>query len=674
MNRLLSTNHLLPDRSLREHYVGSRSEPRHLLTVRSLAVAILLLCNAVSHAESVQPAVVATKDGNRLTYLDERNPFYPHADFPKLTTPMWIGEPGVEAVILLSIDDMGRPAAQSQADSGPEAFLSFLCPLVNRLRQIDGRAPIAVMTCRTQPANPTLQKMLELGMSLDCHSYTHRFPFMRFDDKSLAGKDTLRECRDDFVACLENLFQVPNNRPVAYRMPGCDAQNTNSPRFYSEIFPLRTTTGQFLSCDTSIMTWFPADDKSLPPKLRFDDLERKRFEKYVFNIPQTKHFINHIRGYPYPYVINNLIWELPVTIPCDSHGVHQHRARSDKTVDDWKRAVDICVRKKGLCTLLFHTIGYINAEQLAAVIGYADRTYAGRVKFLNCREIRDRLVMNALGGASLRSQAGGDNGVRALDVNADGFLDFVIANGRRQETRVWDPRRNAWRSLGFPAPIVRHEDTEQPVPLGLRFWTTSTGTAGIAIADGDLRGVWEFADDGWERSKISLPETAGGIRLAISQQGVDRGVRFRDLNADGVSDLIVNNERQNAIFLWRREAGWQRAPFELPALGWLVDAHGQDQGLRFVDLDGDADDDLVYSNDRGYSVRLFESFQTGWSEETRHGPTDQPDSLPPIVRGRQLGGVWFHGNAMIEENEFTTPLSREFIRRIPFEKLLGGSQ
>ena len=33
-------------------------------------------------------------------------PYYPGTNFPKLTTPQWVGEPGVDAVITLGIDDM----------------------------------------------------------------------------------------------------------------------------------------------------------------------------------------------------------------------------------------------------------------------------------------------------------------------------------------------------------------------------------------------------------------------------------------------------------------------------------------------------------------------------------------------------------------------------------------
>ena len=179
--------------------------------------------------------------------------------------------------------------------------------------------------------------------------------------------------------------------------------------------------------------------------------------------PQTKTFVNSIRNYPYPYVINNSIWELPVTIPCDSHGVHQNRPQSDKTVDDWKRAVDICVRKQGFMNLLFHTIGYITNEQVVEVIDYADRKCGHRVKFLNCREIYDRLTKNVLGGVPLRSKTGGDNGVRLLDLNADGFLDAVIGNSTCQTTRIWDPNSKQWSDFPLPAQIVSDEDTRDPV-------------------------------------------------------------------------------------------------------------------------------------------------------------------------------------------------------------------
>ena len=61
-------------------------------------------------ATRLSAAPDARLNGNRLTYLDEDNPFYPHLGFARLATPQWVGEPGVEAVVILAIDDMSQPA------------------------------------------------------------------------------------------------------------------------------------------------------------------------------------------------------------------------------------------------------------------------------------------------------------------------------------------------------------------------------------------------------------------------------------------------------------------------------------------------------------------------------------------------------------------------------------
>src|SRR4051812_15826430 len=59
-----------------------------------LAFAFLLATTAVA------------ADGNRLAYLSENDPFYVSRSFPKLVTPQWLGEQGVEAVVILAIDDL----------------------------------------------------------------------------------------------------------------------------------------------------------------------------------------------------------------------------------------------------------------------------------------------------------------------------------------------------------------------------------------------------------------------------------------------------------------------------------------------------------------------------------------------------------------------------------------
>ena len=69
-------------------------------------------------------APVCAADGNRLAYLDESaNPYYVGRDFPRLITPQWVGEAGVEAVVVLAIDDM---------TDNPAKYEAYLRPILNR--------------------------------------------------------------------------------------------------------------------------------------------------------------------------------------------------------------------------------------------------------------------------------------------------------------------------------------------------------------------------------------------------------------------------------------------------------------------------------------------------------------------------------------------------------------
>ena len=65
---------------------------------------IALIC--LLGTATVAPPVLAA-DGNRLTHLDEPNkPWQFDRGSPKLITPQRVGEDGVEAVVVLAIDDM----------------------------------------------------------------------------------------------------------------------------------------------------------------------------------------------------------------------------------------------------------------------------------------------------------------------------------------------------------------------------------------------------------------------------------------------------------------------------------------------------------------------------------------------------------------------------------------
>ncbi len=596
--------------------------------MRKPALSLLVLLAALH-------GVRANGSGSRLAYLAEENPYYPDGAFPRFTTPMWVGEKGVEAVIALTIDDMCRPFPQGHPKGlpvyarQPRVYLDFLQPVVDRLLAIDGRAPVSVFSLQLDERDDVVEKMLGLGMSMECHTFTHPVPLMRSAD----GDDSLALVKSDFLRSVASLEGVKGGGPVAHRTPGCDARNTASPRFYAEVFPLAS-----LQMDSSIFTAFTKPIPGLPEEWFVRPDGRPRFARFITGIPFTKKFVNYIDSYPYPYVINRRIWELPAIIPGDAHGVHAYGRNSDETVADWKRSLDIIVAQRGVMTICFHPHGYIRSEQLVAFVDYADKTYGKKIKFLNCREILGRITKNAGLGEPLIDREGGDNGVRYLDANADGFMDVLIANRNKRVSRIWN--RDARRFDDAPFPLERLDSKTH-------FFTADrNGSAGIAReGDGGIE-TWRFVDGGWEGSGM-----IGGLR----ESGL---IRFRDFNGDGVSDIASGRE----VWLSRRDGGLERASFRLP--------RPLARSMWFVDIDGDGDDDLVHSDETEYAIWLFQGVESGWSTKLLSGKASDDSSVPPLtIRGRN-NGAWFRAGEMVVVNEFTANAKADHLQVRQFEDWL----
>jgi len=119
-----------------------------LLRIAQVSFTFVLLMLGLAQAYSGSPA-------NRLVYLDGDDPFHVGLAFPKLTTQQWVGEKGVEAVVTLGIDDM-RDA---------KIYESFCRPILDRLKQIDGHAPLSIFCNSITPGEPILQQWLKEGLS-----------------------------------------------------------------------------------------------------------------------------------------------------------------------------------------------------------------------------------------------------------------------------------------------------------------------------------------------------------------------------------------------------------------------------------------------------------------------------------------------------------------------------
>ncbi len=588
-------------------------------------------------------------DGNRLVYLDAPcDPYYVHREFPRLITPQWVGEEGVEAVIILSIDDMRDPAT----------YEAYLRPILQRLKKIDGRAPVSIMTNQVDPNLPFLQAWIDEGLSLEAHTIDHPCPCLQGGDFAKAAKT--------YHDCVDLLASIPNNQPVAFRMPCCDSRNTPSPRFWSEIFDKTSNQGHFLRIDSSVFNIITPKDTSLPRDLVLNEEGESRFHRYL----PFPSFVNTIEDYPYPYVIGGLSWQFSCVVPSDWQAQHVQRSNNPDTVADMKRALDATVLKQGVFTLVFHPHGWIRNDQIVELIDYADQKYGRRVRFLNFRESAQRLQDNLLAGETLRAPDGGDNGVRILDLNNDKFLDVAIGNRDVRTTQLWSPQKNRWRKLDMPTLVVETEN-DQTHSLGVQFGVIQpSGNATMLVRNQRVAGAWHFTESGWsEDQRLLHGLNDRGNEILTSRDGIDQGVRMRDVDRDGCCELIAGGPTQQAVFRWdRTHRTWRAMPFKLPAGTGIVDRQGRDAGVRFVDIDGDRRDDVLLSNSRRWAAYLFDDLESGWARGIE-ADRSEDDLVPPIVRGTTNNGAWFHSGHLWVQNEDTHQLP-DGVARLPISKLL----
>lgn len=411
-------------------------------------------------------------------------------------------------------------------------------------------------------------------------------------------------------------------------MPCCDSLNTVSPRFYSEIFNGTSPERRHLAISSSVFNLFTRKDPTLFSGHVINKDGSERFRRYIpkglnRNGRDNSRFVNTIENYPYPFVVNRLCWEFPCAVPSDWEAQFLQQPNNPRTVEDMKMALKLTVRKQGVFNLVFHPHGWIKSEQVVDIINYATETFGKRVKFLTFREAYDRLNKNLLAGNPLRNEEGGDNGVRIVDVDRDGYMDVVIGNSEVRKTRVWDPQKSTWSETGFVTNLSpRSFKARHAYDFGRRYgeFVTNPGSAGVNFVRVHLMSeisslgvkrqisTYRYDDGEWI---IDRPlQKLFSIALRPGQKHPDGrlvDVCFRQLNRHGSSVAFatrgvfdINSAKfKTSVWHWNAKPGeWVQLRAEIPArVSRELAKVGK--GIRFADLDGSGDADIILSDKDG---------------------------------------------------------------------------
>ncbi|MBI3869649.1 MAG: c-type cytochrome [Verrucomicrobia bacterium] len=125
---------------------------------------------------------------------------------------------------------------------------------------------------------------------------------------------------------------------------------------------------------------------------------------------------------------------------------------------------------------------------------------------------------------------------------------------------------------------------------------------------------------------------------------VPQGTLFHDFDRDGIQERLLSRPGTNEIQSWAAASqSWVKADYALPEGVTLVDASGADAGLRFIDLNGDGYDDVLFSNPERFAIYLWSKnvrpdlgWNRGWSQFIRAGKRAGKASEPPSLTDAQV--------------------------------------
>lgn len=137
--------------------------------------------------------------------------------------------------------------------------------------------------------------------------------------------------------------------------------------------------------------------------------------------------------------------------------------------------------------------------------------------------------------------------------------------------------------------------------------------------------------------------------------------------------LITRPDGPQIQFKNAATGAWEKADFNLPEGVQLVDKDGDDAGLRFVDLNQDGFDDVLFSNAKRYGIYLWTKdvkpqlgWTRGWTQFVKSGDRKGAANEPPILTGAE---VKVEGSELVVKRQ--TPNGASYVERYSLKALIA---
>ncbi|MBR9703783.1 DNRLRE domain-containing protein [Candidatus Pacearchaeota archaeon] len=206
-----------------------------------------------------------------------------------------------------------------------------------------------------------------------------------------------------------------------------------------------------------------------------------------------------------------------------------------------------------------------------------------------------------------------DYGIRLIDVNNDGFVDIIKSkNGEEKYTKL-NNKSGGWDDSSF------FSDLNEDIVDG------SKKDMGIRFADINRDGLIDFIKSKSGTNKVYLNNGTGWIDSTsnweiptdfIDSANKDLGVRFADINGDGKVDIIQSKESGINNRWLNNGSGWVSTSYwNIPY--YFVKNDDKDSGLRLIDFNNDGLIDLIKGGEPGSA---WINNGSGWMNHSQYAP------------------------------------------------------